>query len=116
VFRVLGWVWGVVGAVVGVAVGVGGAILGIQNGKRMTRGEESFLKMRRWNAFDLFYIILIAAGFFCLISGLIFAYSKLWDDIYALLLLSSVFLFAGCLNAVIRVRALQTVDLRAGFV
>ena len=104
----LGWVWGVVGAVVGVAVGVAGAILGIQNGKRMTRGEESFLKMKRWDAFDSFYTILIAAGFFCLISGLVFAYSKLWDDIYVLLLLSSALLFTGCLNAIIRVRALQT--------
>ena len=107
-FRVLGWMWGVVGAVVGVAVGVAGAILGIRNGKRMTRREESFLKMKRWNAFDSFYTTLIAAGFLCLMSGLVLAYSRLWDDIYALLLLSSVFLFIGCLNAIIRVRALQT--------
>jgi hypothetical protein len=104
----LGWEWGVIGAVVGVAVGVAGAILGMQNGKRIMRGEAGFLKMKTWNAFDSFYTILIAAGFFCLVSGLVFASSKLWGDISALLLLSSAFLFIGCLNALIRVQALQT--------
>jgi len=104
----LDWIWGIVGAIVGTVVGIAGATIGVWNGKRMVRGEESFLKMKRWDAFDSFYTVLIAAGFFCLISGLVFTYSKLWNDIYALLLLSSALLFIGCLNAIIRVRTLQT--------
>ena len=104
----IGWMWGVVGAIAGTVLGVTGAVLGAWNGRRIARGEESFLKMKRWNVCDFFYTFLITVGLLCLTGGLLSIHFEMRNDGFALCLLSSAFLFTGCLNAIIRVRALQT--------
>lgn len=104
----IGWMWGVVGAIVGTALGTAGAVLGVWNGRRIARGEESFLKMKRWNICDSFYTLLIITGLLCLIGGLLSIRFEMMNDGFALCLLSSAFLYIGCLNAIIRVRTLQT--------
>jgi hypothetical protein len=104
----IGWMWGVVGGIIGTAVGVAGAVLGVWNGRRIARGEESFLKMKRWNMCDSFYTFLITAGLLCLIGGLLSIHLEIMDDGFALCLFSLGFFNVGCLNAILRVRALQT--------
>ena len=102
----LGWMWGVVGAVVGMVLGVTGAAVGVYNGKRIARGEESLLRTKKWTLYDSFYTFLIVIGLLSLTASLFFIRSETMDDAYALSLLSFAFLFAGCLNAIVRVRAL----------
>ena len=103
-----GWIWGVVGAIVGTVGGITGAAIGTWNSKRMVRGEESFLKMKKWNVYDFFYTFLIIVGLLALIGSLLLIEFQMTRDAFPLSLFSLVFLFIGCLNAVIRVRALQT--------
>lgn len=57
-----GWMWGMVGGIAGTVLGIAGAALGAYNAKRVARGEEGFLRMKRWNAYDSFYTFLIVAG------------------------------------------------------
>lgn len=102
----LGWMWGVVGAVAGTVLGVTGAAIGVYSSRRVARGEENLLRMKKWNLFDSFYTVLIVAGLLFLTASLFFIRSEMIDDGYALSLFSLGFLFSGCLNAIIRVRAL----------
>lgn len=104
----IGWMWGVVGAIVGTVLGVTGAVIGVWNGRRIARGEESFLKMKRWNVCDFCYTFMITVGLLCLIGGLLSIRFEMINDGFALCLFSLTFLGTGCLNVIIRVRALQT--------
>jgi len=102
------WMWGSVGAIVGTVLGVTGAAIGVWNSRRIARGEESFLKMKKWNAYDSLYTSMIVAGLLTLVVGLPSIRLEMTNDSYALVLFSLVFFFGGGLNAIIRVRALQT--------
>jgi hypothetical protein len=95
------------GGTVGALLGIAGASIGIWNSKRIARGEQGFLIMRKWNVYDSFYTAMIGAGLVTLAIGLLFVRSEMIVDSYALILLSLGFLFTGSLNAIIRVRALQ---------
>jgi len=102
----LGWRWGVVGGIAGAVLGITGAAIGVYNSKRIARGEEGFVTMKRWNVYDSFYTFLIIAGLLSLTASLFFIRSEMMDDGYALSLFSLTFLFIGSLNAIVRVRAL----------
>ena len=101
-----GWMWGVVGGIAGAVLGVTGAAIGVYNSKRIARGEEGLVTIKRWNVYDSFYTFLIIAGLLSLTASLFFIRSEMMDDGYALSLFSLALLGAGCLNAIIRVRAL----------
>jgi hypothetical protein len=102
------WMWGVVGALFGKVLGVAGASISVWNSRRIARGEQSFLAMKKWNIYDSFYKAMIVAGLLTLVISLPSIRFEMINESYALILLSSAFLFAGSLNALIRVRALQT--------
>lgn len=102
----IGWMWGVVGAIAGTMLGVTGAAIGAYNSKRIVRGGESFLGMKKWNVYDSFYVFLIIVGLLSLKASLFLIRSEMMDDGYASSLLSLAFLSTGGLNATIRVRAL----------
>jgi len=102
------WMWGVVGAIVGTVLGVAGASIGVWNSRRIAEGEQGFLEMKKWNIYDSFYTSMITAGLLTLMTGLVFIRFEMINDGYALVLFSLGFLFVGSLNAIIRVRALQT--------
>lgn len=101
-----GWMWGVIGGIAGTVLGVTGAAIGAYNSRRIARGEEGFLRMKKWNLYDSFDIFLIIVGLLSLTASLFFIRSEMMDDGYALSLISLGLLFTGCLNAIIRVRAL----------
>ena len=102
------WMWGVVGAIVGTVLGVAGASIGVWNSRRIAEGEQGFLEMKKWNIYDSFYTSMITAGLLILVISLVFIRFGMMNDGYALVLFSLGFLFIGSLNAIIRVRALQT--------
>jgi hypothetical protein len=102
------WMWGAVGAIVGTVLGITGGTIGVWNCRRIARGQESFLKVKKWNIYDSLYTAIMIVGLLTLVMGLLSIRFNMIDDSYALVLFSLVFLFAGSLNAIIRVRVLQT--------